>query len=118
MSQWLPKIAVYAVYIVCAVAGICYFAFWRPFVAELGERFPPPDSWDAPRHVSAETLRRLGSIATGRPGNFVHFDADKAPGVVRACALGDSYTYGDEVAPGDDPPHSSRRSLGHVASTR
>jgi hypothetical protein len=105
MAKKLRFAALYGCYLLATVGAVLYGLFWLGFESELrGRHQPDSDVLEPPRHVSAETLRRVGSVAAERPSSFVHFERDKAAGVVRACAFGDSYTYGDEVAPGNDYP--------------
>ena len=105
MAKKLRFAALYGCYLLATVSAVLYVFFWLGFESELSDRHRPDrDAFDLPRHVSAETFRRLGSVAAQRPSSFVHFERDKAAGVVRACSFGDSYTYGDEVEPGNDYP--------------
>jgi len=105
MAKKFRFAALYSCYLLATVGALLYGVFWVGFESELRSRHRPDrDVVDPPRHVSAETFRRLGSVAAQRPNSFVHFERDKPAGIVRACAFGDSYTYGDEVEPGNDYP--------------
>ena len=105
MAKKLRFAVLYGCYLLATVGALVYGVFWLGFESELRVRHRPDrDGFDPPRHVRIETFRRLGSVAAQRPNSFVHFERDKAAGVVRACAFGDSYTYGDEVEPGNDYP--------------
>lgn len=105
MAKKLRFAALYTCYLLMASGALLYLFLWLPFATELRDRQPPGQSaLDPPRHVTAETQRQLGSLAQKRPNSFVHFEQEQAAGIVRACAIGDSYTYGDEVDPGNDYP--------------
>ena len=95
----------YVVYVIGFVIAVDYFFFWRPFVSGLRET-ERPETFDmgALAGVSAETMRLIGGIGSDRKSSFIHFDETKPEGTLRACAFGDSFTYGDEVRRGADFP--------------
>lgn len=102
----------YPVYLLVAIGLIAYVFFYRPRVAEIREKVgllaQEGDPWElelvGPRHVSPELMRLLGKATTEKESSFIHFDRAKAEGVVRVCAFGDSFAYGDEVAEDLDYP--------------
>lgn len=61
--------------------------------------------------ISPEVLRRIGHFANRQTSSFVHFDQPKPNGVVRVCALGDSFTHGSEVSETNDYPSLLQRRL-------
>jgi hypothetical protein len=61
---------------------------------------PPPP----PPGVATQTLRRLGWLRTDKPSSFIHFPVQKPAGTIRIGCIGDSFTYGAEVAGRDDYP--------------
>jgi hypothetical protein len=96
------SLVLYALYLCAFVVAVDYFVFWRPFRAGLREVHRT--KLEAPRHVDDLTMRRVGSLRADRTSAFARFDVAKRDGDVRLCALGDSFTYGDEVADGHDYP--------------
>lgn len=92
----------YPAYLAVFVVAVCYLAFWRPYVADLENR--NQYELEPPRHVEAATMRRLGALRADRASSFSRFEPDKRAGVIRLCAVGDSFTYGDEAADGHDFP--------------
>jgi hypothetical protein len=94
----------YAIYLAAFPIGLAYLA-WRPFVAELRERERPEIAEvRALGPLSADVMRQVGSYATDRASSFTRFPIEKPLGRRRVCAYGDSFTYGDEVAPDEDFP--------------
>jgi len=99
------RFAIHAIHVLLWIAGIHYFVFWRPFVASLRKRQVPKEAALAPpRHMPARTLEHLGVYRVGRKNSFARFRESKPEGRTRVCALGDSFTFGDEVADGHDYP--------------
>lgn len=97
--------ALYAAYLVAFVVAADYFLFWRPFVAELAHTNPPvTEDLPAVGAATPELHRLVGNILVDRASSFDEFPAAKPPGVVRVCAFGDSFTYGDEVHRAHDYP--------------
>ena len=85
--------------------GIIYVVFWMPFIRELRNRgVPETDRFEAVAHVDARLLKQLRYIKTDKKSSFVHFSKQKPTGIRRVCAIGDSFTYGAEVAKDDDFP--------------
>jgi hypothetical protein len=101
-ARRLVAAVLYLLYLAAFVLLVAYFFFWRPFVAQL--RQAPVRSLTPPQHVDAATMRRLGSLRADRSSSFANFSPAKIAGAVRVCALGDSFTYGDEAADGHDYP--------------
>ncbi len=95
-----------------------YLFFYRPHVEQLrGKRSSivasVADPWRQPlpevRHVEPPAMRRLGKLNTRKQSAFIHFDREKAPGVVRTCSFGDSFTQGGEVDDVHDYPNLLER---------
>ncbi|NJL28297.1 MAG: hypothetical protein HC897_10590, partial [Thermoanaerobaculia bacterium] len=113
----LRFLALYSLYLLAALALIDYFFFYRPYVRELrtkkGTLAAKPDLDESPlievRHVEPALMKRLGRLATEKKSSFVDAEVEKAPGVVRVCAFGDSFTYGDEVDAEHDYPSLLQR---------
>ncbi len=61
--------------------------------------------------IPPEVLRRIGHFANRQASSFVHFDRAKPDGIVRVCALGDSFTHGSEVSEANDYPSLLQRRL-------
>jgi len=99
--KWLQRVA-YVLYLVAFVLGVDYLFFWRPFVADL--RLRQRQDPATPPHVNAHTLAQLGALRPERRSSFVHFAPERGTDVIRLCAFGDSFTYGDEVADAHDFP--------------
>lgn len=106
------RVALAVIHALLWIAAIHSFFFWRPFVATLRARQVPKEAaLVPPRHVSARTMERLGHYRLGRSDSFVHFPEEKPEGRTRVCALGDSFTFGDEVDDGQDYPALLQRRL-------
>jgi hypothetical protein len=106
LARRLAGSLLYAGWLLATCLGAVYLLFWLPFVRELREPVPGRAASEPPRHVDALTLRRVGSLYPMKRSSFVRFEAEKAPGGVRVCAFGDSFTYGDEL--GDVLDYPSR----------
>lgn len=88
------------------------YVLWTIYVGRLeGNQKPKTDTFAAVSNVSPETLRRLGYVLTGKESSFVHYLPNKADGVIRIGAFGDSFTYGDEVDEKNDYPTQLQRLL-------
>lgn len=61
--------------------------------------------------IPSGVLRRIGHFANRQASSFVHFDRTKPDGIVRVCALGDSFTHGSEVSEANDYPSLLQRRL-------
>lgn len=109
----LVKASLITTYMLVVVWLILYIGFWTGYrdellgkssTAEIHQRLIPP------RHVDSSTMLLLGSIQPSKHSHFVHFEQSKPKGTIRVCALGDSYTQGDEVGTHHDYPlHLQRR---------
>jgi len=106
-GQRLVRAVLWLAWWLVAALGIIYLLFWLPWrgtmlgdeaVREAVELIKPVGP------VSAQTMRRLGALLQQKSTSFLHFEQDKRPGVTRFCALGDSFTQGDEVGDGQDYP--------------
>ena len=102
LGRRLGFAACYALYLIVFVLAVDYIFFWRPFVAGLRDH--SPSDLDPPPQVDASTMRLLGALRADRTSSFVRFAQPKGAEVIRLCAFGDSFTYGDEVADGHDFP--------------
>ena len=93
----------YVIYLIVFVLAVAYIVFWRPFVKELrkAERKHELITSD---YIDLTTIKRLGSVRAEKKSSFVNFKQIKDPGIVRVCAFGDSFTYGDEVSAACDFP--------------
>lgn len=83
------------------------FVLWLRYVSSVEvpvQQRGPLDLERPPRHVTREMMRHLGSIQVARKSSFTKFELEKPPNTARVCALGDSFTYGDEVGPASDFP--------------
>jgi hypothetical protein len=105
-ARRLLRALIYSTYLASSVAAAVYFLFWTSFVRELREHPPPSAELLPPSHVDLDTMRRVGSLHPRKASSFVHFSPEKAPGSIRMCAFGDSFTYGDEV--GDELDYPTR----------
>src|SRR5688572_33275414 len=92
----------YTAFLLAFVALVDYFVFWPPFVAEF--RQAQPSDLTPPAHVDRATMLRVGSLRADRASSFTRFTPAKPESVLRLCAFGDSFTYGEEVADGHDYP--------------
>ena len=100
----------YLAFLVGSVLLIIYVFAYRPFVSDLSEK-GGIHSFGKIRHVSASTHRRLGSVKHHSMRHFTRFSAEKSPGTLRLCALGDSNTAGTEVGSKQDYPSYLQRQL-------
>jgi hypothetical protein len=98
LGSWLG----YALFLAACVIATDYLFFWRPFVADL--RGAERSDLTPPRWVDRATMLRLGSLLVNHTSAFTRAERAKPEGMLRLCAFGDSFTYGDEVADGDDYP--------------
>jgi len=95
----------YVLYLVAFLLVVHYFFFWRPFVRTLHETQRPKEiAPGTARYVDADVIRHLGFVRPNKRSSFVRFAQTKPPGVIRVCALGDSFTHGDEVDDSHDYP--------------
>lgn len=110
MIRAFARAAFYVAWVVAVVAAVNYFAFWRPFVAELRDR-EQPEKFDigGVGEADPELIRLVGGFATKRKSSFINFETAKPAGTERVCAFGDSYTYGDEVKSRQDFPSQLQR---------
>jgi hypothetical protein len=105
MLRKLRFACVYSLCLLAVLGGPYYLLFWRPFVAALRQVERPATETLVPvRYVEPRVLERLGNVKTDKRSSFVNFVEAKPPGIIRLCAFGDSFTYGDEVAADHDFP--------------
>ncbi len=109
---------VYAAYLGLFVVALCYVQY-RGFVADLRDTRNVPESDELPtgRHVDRALAARLGSVLHLRGEKrsaFTRFPREKAAGVVRVCAFGDSFTFGNEVDGDHDYPTLLQREFARL----
>jgi hypothetical protein len=113
MLQKLVRGSLIAVYWLVAVSLILYFGFWTSYRDALLGKEPPEivrKRLNPTRHIDATTMQLLGSAGGGEKlSSFVHFQLAKRLDAVRICALGDSVTFGSEVAADHDYPSYLQR---------
>ena len=81
------------------------FDLWWKFSSELRDvRRPVGENLRTVPNVSTATMARLGWLFTDKQSSFVRFPIEKPVGVIRVGAIGDSFTYGDEVGKKSDYP--------------
>ncbi|MCH2169581.1 hypothetical protein MK489_02265 [Myxococcota bacterium] len=95
----------YILWLVVFVIAVDYVFFYRPFVAELrGADRPEKLDLGGVGAEDPDLLRRVGALSTHRESSFVHFEPAPSEDILRVCAFGDSFTYGDEVLTNQDFP--------------
>jgi hypothetical protein len=100
----LKAIFLYFLYLVLAVLAVIYLIFWRPYANELEQRSVPSDPLPRFDNMDFETVKKLGYVVNGKDSSFDTKVFVKPSGVIRVCALGDSFTFGDEVNSQSDYP--------------
>lgn len=99
--RWLrPALAVTIVIVAWVVLVMLVHGTW---VAGL-RRPDAPDVVRARPKLPAAVLRKVGFFRNQKDSSFVKFPRRKPEGITRICALGDSFTHGEEVSASLDFP--------------
>jgi hypothetical protein len=100
----------YLVYLAAFMTAVSWVLHYRWLRANLPEDFRPTQQIP---HVDAADLVQIGGLKkpAKRRSSFANFSPVKPPGVMRIGCFGDSYTWGTEVADGNDFPALLKKRL-------